>query len=73
MLTPNIETGLGRSDDEQEMWGIDDWWCGPYEDEETQTENPREFPDKPSFMITFALGKCCSNSRILRISAWRNP
>lgn len=50
ILTPFIEDGLGRTDNEVSNWDADDWWCAPYipEDESSIEEEYR--PKKPAFL-----------------------
>ena len=50
MLTPFIEDGLGRSDNEFSQWDIDDWWCSPYEIEYDPGEDDSSKPKKPTFL-----------------------
>ncbi|MBV9216432.1 MAG: hypothetical protein JO053_09660 [Acidobacteria bacterium] len=52
-LTPYLEGGIGREDDEQDEWSGDDWWCTPYEtvyNEETDSEQPAPLPARPKFL-----------------------
>ncbi len=31
ILSPYIEDGMGKTDNEQEQWSSNDWWCAPYD------------------------------------------
>lgn len=51
VLSPYIEDGIGRSDNEVEEWSFDDWWCEPYDSEyseATNSEVPRALPRRPA-------------------------
>lgn len=53
LLSPYIEEGMGKTNNEQEQWGGDDWWCEPYDttyNETTNTEEPRQLPKRPAFV-----------------------
>jgi len=53
MLSPYLEDGLGKSDNEFGQWDANDWWCAPYDteyDETTGAEVPRKLPPKPLFL-----------------------
>lgn len=55
LLSPYIETGLGKDNNEQEQWSSDDWWCEPYDteyDDATNEERPRRLPPRPAFLTT---------------------
>jgi hypothetical protein len=52
-LTPFLEDGLGKADNEFGSFDANDWWCAPYEmqyDEETGTEVKVKPPPKPLFL-----------------------
>jgi hypothetical protein len=54
VLSPWIEEGLGKTDNELNMWDGNDWWCSPYDteyDEATDTEAPRKVT-KPAFLTS---------------------
>jgi hypothetical protein len=51
VLSPFIEDGIGRSDNEVEEWSFDDWWCEPYDSEysdATNSEAPKALPRRPA-------------------------
>jgi hypothetical protein len=50
ILTPFIEDGLGRTDNEVGSFDADDWWCAPYISEDESTEDAQYKPKKPSFI-----------------------
>lgn len=51
MLSPYVEGGLGKDDNEMNTWDGDDWWCTPYDevDSFSGTEIPRS-ASKPAFL-----------------------
>jgi hypothetical protein len=52
ILSPYVEDGLGKDDNELNTWDGDDWWCAPYDteyDEATGSEVPRNVL-KPAFL-----------------------
>lgn len=53
LLSPYVETGTGRTDNAQEQWSSDDWWCEPYDTEYndvTNSEQPKQLPRRPPFL-----------------------
>ena len=53
LLSPFIETGMGKTNNEQEQWSSDDWWCEPYDSEysdETNSEQRKGLPKRPAFL-----------------------
>ena len=65
LLSPYIEDGLGKTDNEQEQWSSDDWWCEPYDSEyndETNSEVPKRLPQRPAF-LTAAQSKTAQAER----------
>jgi hypothetical protein len=52
ILSPYVEDGLGKDDNELNTWDSDDWWCAPYDteyDAATGSEVTRSIP-KPAFL-----------------------
>jgi hypothetical protein len=52
VLSPYVEDGLGKDDNEVNMWDGNDWWCAPYDteyDDVTGSEVLRTV-SKPSFL-----------------------
>jgi hypothetical protein len=49
MLSPFLEDGLGKADNEFGLWDANDWWCEPYEAEE-DGEGTAYPPPKPRFL-----------------------
>lgn len=52
-LTPFVEDGLGRTDNEFNSFDIDDWWCAPYEPEneaDAGGDSSYKPPAKPTFL-----------------------
>ncbi len=50
ILTPYLEDGIGRTDNNVEEWDVDDWWCEPYDSEyseESGGEVARSLPPRP--------------------------
>ena len=53
LLSPYIETGMGKTNNEQEQWSSDDWWCEPYDSEYsdlTNSEITKGLPKRPAFL-----------------------
>ncbi len=53
ILTPFIEDGTGKTDNEQGDFDSNDWWCAPYDteyDEATSAEVPKKLPPRPAFL-----------------------
>lgn len=45
MMSPYIEDGIGKSDNEFGMWDSNDWWCSSYLSEsDTETETFDDYP-----------------------------
>jgi len=47
MLSPYIEDGIGRTDNEQGDWDANDWWCAPYEPEDGAVTDDDSVPSLP--------------------------
>jgi hypothetical protein len=52
LLSPFIEDGTGKSDNEQGEFDSNDWWCAPYdaETDESGGEVARTLPPRPAFL-----------------------
>jgi hypothetical protein len=53
MLSPFLEDGLGKADNEFGNFDANDWWCAPYEtdfDEQTGEEVKVKLPARPIFL-----------------------
>lgn len=53
VLSPYLESGMGKTNNEQDVWSSDDWWCGPYDtvyDDATSSEQPKPLPPRPAFL-----------------------
>jgi hypothetical protein len=53
VLSPFIEDGMGKTDNEQEQWDSNDWWCEPYDMEysdEAGDTVPKRPPSRPVFL-----------------------
>lgn len=53
ILSPFLEDGIGKTDNELEEWGSNEWWCEPYDSEysdETASEVPRKLPPRPAYL-----------------------
>lgn len=65
MFTPFLEDGFGKSDNEQNVWDGNDWWCAPYDeqyDDALNREVPKKLPTKPMF-LTAALSNAAQAER----------
>lgn len=65
LLSPFLETGMGKDNNEQDEWSSDDWWCSPYDTEyndSTNQEEPKMLPPRPAF-LTAAESKQAQNER----------
>jgi hypothetical protein len=65
LFSPYIEDGMGKTDNEQEQFDSNDWWCEPYDEEyndETNTSGPRKLPPRPAF-LTAAQSKLAQAER----------
>ncbi len=65
ILSPYIEDGMGKTDNTQEQWDANDWWCAPYDtdyDETLAKEVPRQLPPLPSF-LTVAQSRTAQSER----------
>jgi hypothetical protein len=54
LLSPYLESGVGKTDNEQDAWSSDDWWCAPYDteyDDATGAEVPKALPSRPAFLM----------------------
>ncbi len=53
VLSPFVEDGMGKTDNTQEQWDMNDWWCEPYDtvwNDETNESVPRAVPRRPAFL-----------------------
>ena len=53
MLSPYIEDGIGKTDNEQGQFDANDWWCAPYDTEYNEAaggEVPKPQPPRPAFL-----------------------
>jgi hypothetical protein len=51
VLTPHIESGIGKTDNEFGELDSDDWWCAPYDSEYAEDgETPKQLPKRPAFL-----------------------
>ncbi|HVF47303.1 MAG TPA: hypothetical protein VNA17_07045, partial [Pyrinomonadaceae bacterium] len=53
LLSPYLEDGMGKTDNESGDFDSNDWWCEPYDMEysdETHSEVPRRLPPRPAFL-----------------------
>ncbi len=65
IMSPFIEDGMGKTDNEQEQWSANDWWCEPYDtvyDDSTNTSVAAPLPPKPAF-LTAAQSKVAQAER----------
>ena len=65
MLSPYVEDGIGKTDNESGQWEINDWWCEPddLEYSEEQGESvAKSLPTKPKF-LTLALSNAAQAER----------
>lgn len=69
ILTPYLESGMGKTDNEQDTWSSDDWWCAPYDTEyndATSAEVPKPLPPKPGFLSPAQVKSAQSERRRLK-------
>ncbi|HEX8738077.1 MAG TPA: hypothetical protein VF721_22275 [Pyrinomonadaceae bacterium] len=51
ILTPHIESGMGKTDNETDEFDSDDWWCAPYDAEYNDDgEMVFQLPKRPAFL-----------------------
>lgn len=53
VMTPYLEEGMGKTDNDQGQWDSNDWWCEPYDltyDDATSTQVPKAAPPRPPFL-----------------------
>ncbi len=53
LMSPYIEDGIGKGDNEQGDFDSNDWWCAPYDkeyDDATSSEVPKKLPPRPAFL-----------------------
>lgn len=53
LLSPYIEDGMGKTDNEMGDFDSNDWWCSPYDmeyNDETSEEQPKALPARPAFL-----------------------
>ena len=53
LLSPYLESGMGKDNNDQDEWSSDDWWCAPYDTEynaESESEVPKQLPTRPAFL-----------------------
>jgi hypothetical protein len=51
ILSPDIDDGMGKTDNEQGEFDSNDWWCAPYEPEEGESEyQPSQLSAPPRFL-----------------------
>jgi hypothetical protein len=69
VLSPYIEDGIGKADNEQGDFDSNDWWCGPYDteyDSTSDTEVVRPLPPKPAFLTPVQVQTAQSDRKKLR-------
>ena len=53
VFSPYVEDGMGKTDNTQDQFDSNDWWCEPYDEEfneATDTTGPRTLPPRPAFL-----------------------
>lgn len=53
LLSPYIEDGMGKSDNEFGPFDSNDWWCEPYDtlyNDMTDSEEPKRLPPRPAYL-----------------------
>jgi hypothetical protein len=50
ILTPIIESGMGKTDNETSEFDYDDWWCAPSDYDYSQDSEEYRLPDRPAFL-----------------------
>lgn len=64
MLSPYVEGGLGKGDNEMNTWDGNDWWCTPYEGETGDV--PSEFVPGLNFKPAFLTSAQSATARLER-------
>ena len=62
IVTPYIEDGIGKTDNETSDFDSNDWWCGPYDRDEDGGTEPKTLPSRPKF-LTAAQSKTAQAER----------
>lgn len=65
VLSPFIDDGMGKTDNEFGEFDSNDWWCEPYDTEYDDTKNaevPKQLPPSPPF-LTALQGKAAQSER----------
>jgi hypothetical protein len=69
LLSPYIEDGMGRTDNTQEQWSSDDWWCEPYDieyNDATNSEQAKQLPRRPPFLTPAQSGSAQAERKRLK-------
>ena len=69
VLSPYIEDGMGRTDNTQEQWSSDDWWCEPYDieyNDATNSEQAKQLPRRPPFLTPAQSGSAQAERKRLK-------
>jgi hypothetical protein len=65
LLSPFVEDGMGKTDNESGQFESNDWWCEPYDSQysdETEGEVAKSLPPRPTF-LTSAQSQAAQNER----------
>lgn len=68
ILTPFIEDGLGKTDNEADVWDINDWWCSQpeeYYDETLGDMVPASKLNNPSFLTPAQIQVAAAERKLL--------
>lgn len=55
VLSPYVEDGMGKTDNESGQFEANDWWCQTYDleySDETNSEIPKRLPARPAFLTS---------------------
>lgn len=51
-LSPYLEDGIGKADNEQGQWDYNDWWCTPYDDTDDAGNDIPKKTARPPFLTS---------------------
>lgn len=66
ILTPFVEGGIGKTDNQTEIWDANDWWCGPYESDDDDKGLAPASPKTPAFLTSSQVNAARSERRRLK-------
>lgn len=69
LLSPFVEDGMGKTDNESGQFESNDWWCEPYDleySDEANAEVPKGLPPRPAFLAATQSGTAQTERRRLK-------